>query len=171
MSFRICLNRFPTRAMSEITPHEAWTGEKPEMSHIRVFGCTAHMKIPSIGLKKLDDRSKPVVYLGKEPGTKAHRLLDPVTNKVHVSRDVIFEEVKAWSWEQDEQTQVTKSQFFVVTNGSETAEFTGEQYSSGGSSNGYTIESTDNTTESSAASLLDSDNASNTWVSDASLGD
>ncbi|XP_074322910.1 uncharacterized protein LOC141659881 [Apium graveolens] len=89
------LNRLPTRALSGKTLYEAWTGEKPNIDHIRVFSCTSHMKIPSVYTKKLDDRNKSVVYLGKEPGTKAHRLYDPVIRKLHVSRDITFEEKKA----------------------------------------------------------------------------
>ena len=65
------LNRFPTRVLVSRTPYEAWSGKKPNLEHIKIFGCIAHMKIPSIYTSKLDDRSKPVVYLGKEPGTKA----------------------------------------------------------------------------------------------------
>lgn len=93
------LNRLPTRALSGITPYEAWSDKKPHIGHIRVFGCIAYMKIPSQKTTKLDDRSRPVVNLGKEPGTKAYRLYDPINNKVCVSQDVIFEENKSWSWE------------------------------------------------------------------------
>lgn len=93
------LNRLPTRALSGQTPYEAWTERKPNIGHIRVFGCGAHMKIPSVHTKKLDDRSKKVVNLGKEPGTKAYRLYDPVSKRIHVSRDVVFEEAVAWPWE------------------------------------------------------------------------
>jgi IS30 family transposase len=35
----IC-NRSPTKALAGMTPHEAWTGEKPDMSHFREFGST-----------------------------------------------------------------------------------------------------------------------------------
>lgn len=48
--------------------------------------------------KKLDDRSKYVVYFGREPGTKAHRVFDPVEKKIHVSRDIVFVESKSWAW-------------------------------------------------------------------------
>lgn len=73
------------------------------MSHIRVFGCVAHMKIPSVHVKKLDDRSKRVVNLGKETRTKAYRLYYPVSNHVIVSHDVVFQETKSWVCsEQDE---------------------------------------------------------------------
>ncbi|KAL8093109.1 hypothetical protein AgCh_035123 [Apium graveolens] len=110
------LNRLPTRAITGKTPYEAWTGEKPNIDHIRVFGCTTHMKIPSVYTKKLDDRSKSVVYLGKEPGTKAHRLYDPMNRKLHVSRDVTFEEKKAWLWETEEQTELAPLETFTVFN-------------------------------------------------------
>lgn len=55
----------------------------------------AQMKIPKDYTRKLDDRSKSVVYLRKEPGTKARRLFDPHTGKLNVSRDVVFEESKS----------------------------------------------------------------------------
>lgn len=97
------LNRLPTRALSRQTPYEAWTGIKPNVSHIRVFGCLSHMKIPNIHSKKLDDRSMQVVNLGREPGTKAYRVYDPVTKRVYVSRDVVFEESKCWPWSQQEE--------------------------------------------------------------------
>lgn len=58
------------------------------------------MKIPQVHLKKLDDRSKAVVYLGKEPGTKASRLYDPISGRIHISRDVIYQEDKFWPWEE-----------------------------------------------------------------------
>ncbi|KAL8119325.1 hypothetical protein AgCh_016736 [Apium graveolens] len=89
------LNRLPTRALSGQTPYEVWTGVKPNIGHIRVFSCIAHMKIPSVHTKKMDDRSKRVVNFGKEPGTKAYRLYDPICKQVHVSQDV-FEEIELW---------------------------------------------------------------------------
>ncbi|KAL8112473.1 hypothetical protein AgCh_019977 [Apium graveolens] len=52
------LNRLPTRALSRVTPYEAWTGRKPDMGHIRIFGCLAHMKLPANQVTKLSDRSK-----------------------------------------------------------------------------------------------------------------
>ena len=34
-------NRSPTRALVDATPYEAWRGEKPDLSHLRTFGCRA----------------------------------------------------------------------------------------------------------------------------------
>lgn len=58
------------------------------------------MKTPTVHLTKLDDRCKPVAYLGKEPGSKANRLYDPHGRAVPVSRDVVFLETNFWPWEQ-----------------------------------------------------------------------
>lgn len=74
------------------------------------------MKVPSINVKKLDDRSKVMVNLGKEPGTKAYRLYDPETEKVLVSRDVIFEEKKSWPWSQERNVADAELETFTVVN-------------------------------------------------------
>jgi hypothetical protein len=92
------LNLLPTKSMGERTPFEAWTGKKPHLGHLRVFGCTAHAKVTTPNLKKLDDRSEQFVYLGIEEGSKAHRLFDPRRRRIHVSRDVVFDENTPWQW-------------------------------------------------------------------------
>jgi hypothetical protein len=37
----------------------------------------AHVKIVGLGINKLSDRSKRMVFLGYEPGTKGYRLCEP----------------------------------------------------------------------------------------------
>ncbi|XP_066323768.1 uncharacterized protein [Miscanthus floridulus] len=92
------LNRLPTKPMGCRTPFEAWNGRKPQLGHLRVFGCKAHVRPARPHLKKLDDRSVPMVYFGVEDGSKEHRLYDPQSKKIVVSRDVVFEEGEAWKW-------------------------------------------------------------------------
>ncbi|KAJ9567262.1 hypothetical protein OSB04_003228 [Centaurea solstitialis] len=84
-----------------MTLYEAWKGRKPDLEHLKVFGCTAHVKVPSVRTTKLDDRSRPMVYLGVEPGSKAHRLYDPYRGRICVSRDVAVEENQKWNWTED----------------------------------------------------------------------
>ncbi|KAG6521698.1 hypothetical protein ZIOFF_018823 [Zingiber officinale] len=76
------LNRLPTKALGECTPFEAWMGRKSHLTHLRVFGCVAYVKNTTPHLKKLDDRSSPMVYLGVEEGCKDHRLFDPRHGKL-----------------------------------------------------------------------------------------
>ena len=39
-------NRSPTKALSVMTPYEAWTRRKPQVGGLRVFGCQAFVHIP-----------------------------------------------------------------------------------------------------------------------------
>lgn len=80
------LNRLPTQAVAGKAPYEIQASNKPDVGHIRIFGSLAHMKIPYVNLTKLDDRSKKMVYMGREPVTKACRLFDPESGKLFVSR-------------------------------------------------------------------------------------
>ena len=38
-------NRCPTDAVKNATPYQLWTGTKPDVSHLRVWGCTAYVHI------------------------------------------------------------------------------------------------------------------------------
>nr|GEU85354.1 hypothetical protein [Tanacetum cinerariifolium] len=86
------LNRLPSKSLPDITPYEAWYGKKPNLEHIKIFGCVAFAKCTGVHLKKLDDRGKKMVYFGVKNGTKGNRLYDPQDKKLRVSRDVIFDE-------------------------------------------------------------------------------
>jgi hypothetical protein len=72
--------------------YEVWHGTKPIVSHLRTFGCVAHVKQGNKRLTKLEDRSTQMVFIGYESGSKAWRFYNPSTKRVHVSRDVVFEE-------------------------------------------------------------------------------
>jgi hypothetical protein len=85
------LNLSPTKALNGRTPYESWHGRKPTVSHLRVFGClTFDKEIGHIG--KLDDRSTPGVFIGYAEGLKAYCILDPGTQRVRTTRDVVFDE-------------------------------------------------------------------------------
>ena len=93
------LNRLPIKAMGYRTPYEAWNGKRPHLGHLRIFGCKGHVRSAMPHLKKLDDSSVPMVYFGIEEGSKAHRMFNPQTNRIVVSRDVVFEETVMWDWD------------------------------------------------------------------------
>jgi hypothetical protein len=92
------LNRSSTKALNGRTLYEAWHGRKPVVSHLWVFGCLAFGKeLGHIG--KLDDRSTPGVFIGYAEGSKAYRILDPGTQRVRTTRDVVFDEERGWTWD------------------------------------------------------------------------
>ena len=85
-------NRSPTKAVKGMTPFEAWTGEKPNVEHLRVFGCAAYAHVAKDERKKLDRKSRKCVLLGYGTETKGYRLYDLERAKVFYSRDVVFNE-------------------------------------------------------------------------------
>ena len=91
-TFVYVLSRSATKRLAGLTPYEKWTGRKPNASHLRVFGSLAYVKNITGHLKKLDDRSIPMIFIGYEIGIKAYQSFDPTTLKVNTSRDIIFEE-------------------------------------------------------------------------------
>ena len=95
------LNRSRTKSLQGLTPYEAWTGSKPNINHLRIFECLAHVKILGGHLKMLDPRSKPMVFIGYVIGSKAYKFYDPDSRKVEISRDVIFEEDCTWKWSRE----------------------------------------------------------------------
>ena len=88
------LNRSSSKALR--APHETWTGRKPSVDHLRTFGSIVHVKDTKGHLSKLEDRNKPMIFIGYELGSKAYKCLDPVNFKVVISRDTIFEEAEKW---------------------------------------------------------------------------
>jgi hypothetical protein len=90
------LNRAPTKSVKDMSPYEAWTGRKPDVSHFYVFGCIAYAHIPDQIKRKLDNKSEKCVFIGYSEQSKAYRLYNPVTKKFVVSRDVQFQEDKSW---------------------------------------------------------------------------
>jgi len=58
------INRIATRTLNNQTPYEALKNKKPNVEHLRVFGCVCYAKTEAPHLKKLDDRSRMLVHLG-----------------------------------------------------------------------------------------------------------
>ena len=103
-----------TRALKELTPYELYRSRRPNIAHLRVFGCIRYVKIEGMKLKKLDDRSLMLVHLGTEPGSKSYRLYDPKTRKIKVSRDVVFDETRGWNWSKESSETHNDRSFFTT---------------------------------------------------------
>jgi hypothetical protein len=108
------LNRSPTKALNGRTPYGACHGRKPAVSHLWVFGCLAFVK--ELGhISKLDDKSTPGVFIGYTECSKAYRILDPGTQRVRTTRDVVFDEGRGWAWNKavDDGSTLTYDNFTV----------------------------------------------------------
>jgi hypothetical protein len=49
-------------------------------------------------LKKLEDRGRKMTFVGYESGSKAYHAYDPITKRVHVTCDMVFDEHAQWDW-------------------------------------------------------------------------
>ena len=58
------VNRPPSSALEDRAPHEAWTGKKPSLSHLRVFGYGAYVHVPKEKRTKFDSNPKCASILG-----------------------------------------------------------------------------------------------------------
>ena len=76
------INRTPTKALKDITPEEAWSGRKPDLHHLRIFGSIAYVHTPKWKRHKLDANSSPYIFVGYDENTKGYRVYDSTTNKV-----------------------------------------------------------------------------------------
>ena len=85
-------NRVPHKSVKGVTPFEAWTGKKPEVTHFRVFGSRAWAHIPTEKWRALEPQSKECIFVGYPDDVKGYRLLDPFTNQLFVERIVKFDE-------------------------------------------------------------------------------
>ena len=57
------LNRSPTLIVQNMTPEEAWSGQRPVVGHFRIFGCVAYAHIPNQRRTKLDDKGENASFL------------------------------------------------------------------------------------------------------------
>jgi hypothetical protein len=92
------LNRVLTKSVEGAMPFELWYGKKPSIHHRCTFGCIAYVRNIMPHLSKLEDRGRRMIFVGYERGTKAYMVYDPATRRVHITRDVVFDEEHQWDW-------------------------------------------------------------------------
>ena len=86
-------NRSPHSSLESITPEEAWSGRKPSVKHLRIFGCKTSVLIPKeFRRNKLSSRVGWGVLVGYAGKSLGYRIWDPERQRVYVRRDVKFYE-------------------------------------------------------------------------------
>ncbi len=89
------MNRTPTSTMHGMTPEEKYSGRKPDLSHLKVFGCIAYVHVPDELQTKLDPKAEKCVFIGYSLQQKGYRCYNPVTCEMRVSRDVVFDKMNS----------------------------------------------------------------------------
>jgi len=88
-------NRLPSRSYQDLSPLTYWTGTQPSIGHLRTFGSVTHTLVPKEQRKKLDSRSTKCILIGydEDAGSKVYRVYNPLTKRIHSSRNVIIDEL------------------------------------------------------------------------------
>jgi hypothetical protein len=67
------LNLIPTKVVWNVTPIEKWSGRKPSIGHLGIFGCIAWAHIPIDRRKKLDAKNLACIMMSYSEELKAYR--------------------------------------------------------------------------------------------------
>jgi hypothetical protein len=86
------LNRRPSTSIQNSIPFQLLHGTTPDYSHLRVFGCLCYPNLSATAEHKLVPRTVACVFLGYPSSHKGYRCLDLSTQRVIVSRRVVFDE-------------------------------------------------------------------------------
>jgi hypothetical protein len=65
-------NRLPTKALGGRVPMQQLTGSMPDLTHLRMYGCKAFVKVDD---KSLDSTAREAVYIGHSDLSNSFRVL------------------------------------------------------------------------------------------------
>jgi hypothetical protein len=85
-------NRLSHSALGFKTPEEMFSGKKPEVSHLKIFGCPVFVHIPKEKRTKLDPSRKNGIFVGYYEVSKAFKVYIPGYHHIEIIRDVTFDE-------------------------------------------------------------------------------
>ena len=75
-----------------MSPQEIWSGQRPNVEHLKVFGCVAYSHIDKKNRDKLHINAKRGLFVGYRRTNRQYRILDPRTERITESSHVTFRE-------------------------------------------------------------------------------
>ena len=84
--------RNPHKVLKNKTPEEIFSGKKPEVFHLSIFGCSEYIHIPKENRTKLEPSRKNGIFVGYIESLKAYRIYFLGFKKININRDVTFDE-------------------------------------------------------------------------------
>ena len=67
-------NRCPHRILKNMTPEESFIGVKPEVDHLRIFGCPVYIHMPKEKRTKLEPSGKKGTFVVCSESSEAYRI-------------------------------------------------------------------------------------------------
>jgi hypothetical protein len=85
-------NQLSHSAVGFKTMQEMFTGKKPEVSHLKIFGCLVFIHIPKEKRNKLEPSGKKGIFVGYCEVSKAFKIYILGHHHIEINRDVTFDE-------------------------------------------------------------------------------
>ena len=86
-------NRCSTTSLhTSKTPYELWHRKKPDVSHLRVWGCTAYVHIQKDKCTGIGSHMEKCVFIGYPDGYKGWMFYNPTTKRTVISECAEFDE-------------------------------------------------------------------------------
>ena len=77
------------------TPEEAFTGKKPDISHLNIFGSSIYIHVTKDDRKKLEPTAEVGIFVGYTETPHNYHVYFPDIRMTVVRREIKFNEVKA----------------------------------------------------------------------------
>ena len=88
------LKRVPTKATIKI-PYELWTGRKPSLKHLHIWGCSAQAGLYVLKARKLDSRTIRCYFVGYSEKSWGFKFYDPSTRGIfEIGNAHFFEDIE-----------------------------------------------------------------------------
>jgi hypothetical protein len=85
-------NRLSHSALGFKTPEEMFSGKKPEVIYLKIFGCPVFVHIPKEKRNKLDPSGNKEIFVGYCEVSKAFRIYMSIHHHIEIIGDVTFDE-------------------------------------------------------------------------------
>ena len=86
------INHLPTPILNHESPYSKLFQRSPDYSQLRSFGCVCYPLLRPYSSHKLAFRSKICLFLGYSSHHKGYHCYDPVSKKIYMSRNIVFDE-------------------------------------------------------------------------------
>ncbi|GAA0181505.1 hypothetical protein LIER_30249 [Lithospermum erythrorhizon] len=92
------LNRVSTKRQKSTIPYELWNKRKPNLSHLKFWGCRAVVKVSDFKRNRLREKCIECIFIGYASNSNTYRfmVIEPndhySVNTMMESRDAVFDE-------------------------------------------------------------------------------
>src|SRR5579859_1432045 len=83
-------NMCSTSETPDCTPYTTWHKKRPDIGHVRVWGCLAYVHVQKDKRVGLSSHMEKCIFIGYPPGYKGWKFYNPVTKKVFISERADF---------------------------------------------------------------------------------